>query len=185
MGTDSRAMLDAALADRQEFSAIVTQTEGMVYSIGLAFFRNRALAQDLAQDTYLDLFRNLHKLESDRHIVNWLRQAMSRKCIDYTRRKKNAPHLDLEAIPERGMGPAEPDPAMSAELRRNVADLPPKMRMVLVLRFQQDLKLREIAEVLDMPVNTAKTLLRRSLIRLRPKVAHLRTEVAYAPAGRY
>ena len=53
------------------------------------------------------------------------------------------------------------------------------MRVVLILRFQEDLKLAEIGEILDMPVNTVKTTLRRALQRLKPKVAHLEQEALY------
>ena len=182
--TDPRRMLDAALADREAFAEIVTRTKALVFGVAYGFFRNRAIAEDLAQDAYLELFRNLHKLESDMHIVNWLRQTATRKCIDYTRRKKYRPHLGLDSIPERSVSPVERDPVLSEELARKVATLSPKMRIVVILRFQEDLKIREIAETLGIPVNTVKTQLRRALIRLRPKVAHLRTEVAYAQSAR-
>lgn len=185
MEKGSRKLLDAALADSEAFAQLVTRSEAMVYSIAYGFFRNRSIAEDLAQDSYLELFRNLHKLDSDLHVMNWLRQTTTRKCIDYTRRKKNAPHLSLDSIPERRVGPVERDPILAEELSRKVSALPAKMRMVVVLRFQEDLKLREIAETLGIPVNTVKTLLRRALIRLRPKVAHLKTEVAYATSARF
>ena len=183
MAKGSRKLLDAALADKEAFSDIVEHTKAMTYAIAYGFFRNRTMAEDLAQDAYLALFSNLHKLDSDLHLVNWLRQTVTRKCIDYTRRKKHQPHLDLDSIPEQFVGPVEGDPIMSVELTRKVCELPVKMRMVVVLRFQEDLKLAEIANALGIPLNTVKTLLRRALIRLRPKVAHLRTEVAYASSS--
>ena len=184
MDENPRKLLDAALADSAAFSAIVSKTEGMVFSLAYNFFRNRAIAEDLAQDSYLALFRNLHKLDSDLHLVNWLRMAVTRKCIDYSRRKKFRPHLGLESVPEPREEPAPSDPLLVAELQQKVSELPPKMQMVILLRFQEDLKLREIAETMDIPVNTVKTILRRALIRLRPKVVNLETELCYAPAGR-
>lgn len=184
MDSDPRKLLDAAIADSEAFGAIIAQTEGIVYSLAYNFFRNRAIAEDLAQDAYLELFRNLHKLDSDMHLVNWLRKTITRKCIDRSRRKKFRPHLDLDSVPEPRVGGTPPDPILADELQRRVSELPAKMQMVVVLRFQEDLKLAEIAHAMDIPVNTVKTLLRRALIRLRPKVAHLKTEVCYAPAGR-
>ncbi len=184
MDGNPRRLLDAALADREAFSAIIAQTEGMVFSLGFNFFRNRATAEDLAQDAYLELFRNLHKLESDMHLVNWLRQTVTRKCIDRSRRKKFRPHLDLASVPEPEIQAVQRDPILEEELSQRISELPAKMQMVVVLRFQEDLKLGEIADAMNIPVNTVKTLLRRALIRLRPKVAHLKTEVCYAPAGR-
>ena len=179
-----RELLDAALADRQAFAALVKMSESMVFGLAFGFFRNRAIAEDLAQEAYLELFRNLHKLDSDQHVVNWLRQTVTRKCIDRSRRKKFQPHLDLDAIPEPRAAPVSRDPMLADELASKVAELPFKMRMVVVLRFQEDLRLGEIAEAMDIPVNTVKTLLRRALIRLKPEVAHLKTEICYAPAGR-
>lgn len=179
-----RELLDAALADRQAFAALVKMSESMVFGLAFGFFRNRATAEDLAQEAYLELFRNLHKLDSDQHVVNWLRQTVTRKCIDRSRRKKFQPHLDLDAIPEPRAAPVSRDPMLADELASKVAELPFKMRMVVVLRFQEDLRLGEIAEAMDIPVNTVKTLLRRALIRLKPEVAHLKTEICYAPAGR-
>lgn len=179
-----RELLDAALADRQAFAGLVKMSESMVFGLAFGFFRNRAVAEDLAQEAYLELFRNLHKLDSDQHVVNWLRQTVTRKCIDRSRRKKFQPHLDLDAIPEPRAAPVSRDPMLADELASKVAELPYKMRMVVVLRFQEDLRLGEIAEAMDIPVNTVKTLLRRALIRLKPEVAHLKTEICYAPAGR-
>ena len=184
MDPNPRKLLDAAMADREAFADIVRQTEGMVFSLALSFFRNRDVAEDMAQDAYLELYRNLQKLESDMHLVNWLRQTVTRKCIDRTRRKKFRPHAALDAAPEPRESPAVRDPALAEELRSKVSELPAKMRMVVILRFQEDLKLGEIADTMGIPVNTVKTLLRRALIRLRPRVEHLKTEVCYAPAGR-
>ena len=184
MDSDPRKLLDAALADSEAFGKIIAQTEGMVFSLAFNFFRNRSIAEDLAQDAYLELFRNLHKLESDTHLVNWLRQTVTRKCIDRSRRKKFRPHLDLDSVREPEVEAVEHDPILREELEERIKELPAKMQMVVILRFQEDLKLSEIADAMSIPVNTVKTLLRRSLIRLRPKVAHLKTEVCYAPAGR-
>ena len=184
MDRHSTRLLDAARTDPEAFQGIVEATQGMVYGVAYGFFRNRQTAEDVAQEAYLQLFRNLHKLQTDLHVKNWLRQTTTRKCIDYSRRKHHQPFFSLEAVAEPRTPPAEPDPLLAAELGRKVAELPPKMRMVVLLRFQEDLKLREIAETLDMNVNTVKTQLRRALIRLRPKVAHLRQEVSFAPAGR-
>lgn len=184
MDTRSAQLLDAARADPEAFAGIVDATKGMVYAIAYGFFRDRLIAEDVAQEAYLALFRNLDKLQSDLHVKNWLRQTTTRKCIDYSRRKRHQPFVALESVAEPRTAPREPDPFLADELGRRVAELPPKMRMVVILRFQEDLKLREIAETLSMNVNTVKTQLRRALIRLRPKVAHLRQEVSYVPAAR-
>jgi RNA polymerase sigma factor (sigma-70 family) len=74
-------------------------------------------------------------------------------------------------LPELPVPPANADPLLSATLRQLVAQLAPPARLVVTLRFQEDLQLSEIAEVLEMPINTVKSHLHRSLETLRTKLA--------------
>ena len=184
MNTVSRELVDAALADKEAFVRIIEKHESMVYSLAYNFFRNRTVAQDIAQDSYLELFRNLGKIETDVHLGHWLRQTVTRKCIDHTRRQKHRRYQPLEDVQEPGVSDRQRDPILADALGRKIAALPEKMRMVVVLRFQEDLKLNEIAEAMGIPLNTVKTTLRRALGKLRPKVAHLATEVCYEPITR-
>ena len=181
MDRDERILLDNALRDPEAFAEIVDRHKAMVFSVAYNFFGNRSVAEDIAQDAYLELYRNLGKIESDLHLTFWLRQTVTRKCIDWTRRLKHRRHRPMEDAPEPGFEPEVRDPILADELGRMIATLPEKMRLVIILRFQEDLKLTEIGETLDMPVNTVKTTLRRALQRLRPKAAHLDTEALYGP----
>ena len=179
MDRDERILVDNALRDPAAFSEIVNRHKAMVFSVAYNFFGNRTIAEDIAQDAYLELFRNLGKLESDLHLTFWLRQTVTRKCIDWNRRLKHRRHQPIEDAPEPRFEEQPRDPILADELARMVATLPGKMRLVVILRFQEDLKLAEIGEVLNMPVNTVKTTLRRALERLRPKAAHLEPEALY------
>jgi RNA polymerase sigma-70 factor (ECF subfamily) len=67
----------------------------------------------------------------------------------------------------------EHDPILGQTLRGLVAELPAAARAVVVLRFQEDLEPREIARVLDLPINTVKSRLQRALVVLRGKLASL------------
>ncbi len=177
-----RILVEAALRDPEAFGEIVNKHKSMVYSLVFHFFQSRALAEDIAQEVYLELFKNLDSIVSDLHLSFWLRQAVTRKCIDHTRRLKHRRYQPLEDIIEPGYTPEESDPFLAATLRKKVDALPDKMRMVIILRFQEDLKLSEISTTMDMPVNTVKTTLRRALARLREKAHNLELEVCYAAA---
>ena len=182
MNTAPRTLVDAALRDPGAFEGIVDRHKSMIYSLVLNFFQNRAMAEDISQEVYLELYKHLDRIQSDQHLSFWLRQAVTRKCIDHARRLKHRRYQPLEEIVEPGIEPVSGDLFLAAILRGKVAALPDKMRMVVLLRFQEDLKLVEIAETLDMPVNTVKTTLRRALARLREKVPHLEAEVCYGTA---
>lgn len=177
-----RVLVEAALRDPEAFGEIIDRHKAMVYSLVFHFFRSRALAEDIAQEVYLELFRNLDRIASDVHLSFWLRQAVTRKCIDHSRRMKHRRYQPLEEVAEPGTEPVNGDPLLAETLQKKVAALPEKMRMVVILRFQEDLKLSEIAETLDMPVNTVKTTLRRALARLRESSRSLELEVCYGAA---
>ena len=184
MSQASRRLVENALRDTEAFGEIIDSHKSMVFSVAYHFFGNRAVAEDVAQDVYLELYRNLHRIQSDRHLTFWLRQAVTRKCIDYTRRLKHRRYQPLEDVVEPGIEVQPRDPMLAEKLREKVDALPDKMRMVVILRFQEDLKLVEIAEALDMPLNTVKTTLRRALARLREKIPALEGELCYGTARR-
>ena len=179
-----RILVDAALRDPAAFGGIIDRHKAMVYSLVFHFFQGRGLAEDIAQDVYLELYKNLGQIVSDVHLSFWLRQATTRKCIDYSRRLKHRRYRPLEDVEEPGVDPVTRDPLLAETLWAKVGALPDKMRMVIILRFQEDLKLSEISETLDMPVNTVKTTLRRGLARLREKSQALELEVSYGAAQR-
>src|SRR6201999_516417 len=114
---------------------------------------------------------NLSAIKSPAHLTFWLRKVTAHRSIDQTRRQKVRPQVSLEDVPEPMARQAEEDFMLSETLRRLVETLPEKARMVVVLRYQEDLEPAEIAKVLDMPVNTVKSHLRRSLSLLRDKLS--------------
>jgi RNA polymerase sigma-70 factor (ECF subfamily) len=183
MDSSPRRLVDGALQDPEAFGEIIDQHKAMIYSVAYNFFGNRSVAEDVAQDVYLELYKNLERIESDLHLTFWLRQAVTRKCIDYTRRLKHRRYQPLDEIVEPSAKDVSWDPMLAEALGKKVRALPKNMRMVVILRFQEDLKLSEIADALDMPLNTVKTTLRRALARLRDRVEELQGEMVYG-AGR-
>jgi RNA polymerase sigma-70 factor (ECF subfamily) len=173
-------MVEAALADERAFRAIVDRHKAMVYSIGHSFFQNRETAEDLAQDVFFELFRHLWSIESDLHLTNWLRQAMTRRCIDQARWRRLHAQQSLEDAAEPGAAATPPDPFLAREVRQKILALPDRKRMVVILRFQEEMELEEIARVMEMPLNTVKSTLHRALAVLKRRLGSLRSEYGTA-----
>jgi RNA polymerase sigma-70 factor (ECF subfamily) len=161
----------SARGDHAAFAEIVRENQAMVFGLACRFLRDRSLAEELAQEVFLELYRSLQTIKSPEHLTFWLRKVTSHRCIDHTRRRKNRPQVSLDDAPEPVSEPSAPDPFLSDKLRRLVAALPEAPRMVVLLRYQEDLEPSEIAGILDMPVNTVKSHLQRSLATLRGKLA--------------
>src|SRR4051812_13688955 len=142
----------------------------MVFSLALRFLRNREIAEELAQDVFLQCYRQLDRIEDAGHACSWLRRAICHRSIDELRKRRFRPAVGLDEVPEPAATGQIGDVMLRDRLRGLVGDLPEKARMVVVLRYQEDMLPAEIAELLEMPVSTVKSHLHRSLTLLRGRL---------------
>ena len=168
---ETRALAEAAGGDDVAFGSLVRRYQGMVFSLAHRFLRDRSAAEDLAQDVFLELYRNLPGLRSTAHMRFWLRRVACHRCIDRIRKSASQPEASLDDVSEPAVAPVARDVLLDARLRDLVGQLPPRPRLVMLLRYQEDLEPSEIAAVLDMPVNTVKSHLRRSVSVLREQLS--------------
>jgi len=146
----------------------------MVFSVAYHFLHDRPAAEEVAQEVFFSLHRHMGTMQSAAHAAFWLRKVAVQRSLDEARRRKRRPQVALESVAEPVAGPASApgagDPLLGAILRRLIASLPETPRMVMVLRYQEDLDPGEISALLEMPVGTVKSHLQRSLALLREKL---------------
>jgi RNA polymerase sigma-70 factor (ECF subfamily) len=164
------ARMAAETEARASFSDVLREHQGMVFSIALHFLRDRSAAEEVAQDVFLQLHRNFDELETGVRMTFWLRKVTANRAIDYIRKRKLRTGVALEDAPEPRSPAEQPDFLLSRRLRALIATLPDQPRMVMVMRYQEELMPTEIAEILGMPVRTVKSHLQRSLAMLREKI---------------
>ena len=175
-----QALWKARGGDRDAFAVLVREHQSMVFSIAYNFLRNDAVAEELAQEVFLELYHSVSSIETPAHLTYWLRRVATHRCIDHSRRQKNRPAVALEDIAEPAGAPPMEDHFLGDALRKLTAALPEKPRSVLILRFQEDLDPSEIAKVLGMPLNTVKSHLQRSLTILREKLERTKVKTCTA-----
>jgi RNA polymerase sigma-70 factor, ECF subfamily len=163
-------LLQARAGDRSAFASLVRAHQGSVFSIGLRMLSRRDAAEDLAQDVFLQLYRKLDTIESVEHLGFWLRRVAANLAIDWLRRAPLSATQPLEESAEPAAQEPESDLLMSRELARLLGELAPHPRAVMLLRYQEDRDIAEIATMLDMPVNTVKSHIKRSLTALRGRM---------------
>ena len=154
-----------------EFELIVRQHQGMVYSIAYNFFNNVAVAEEVAQDVFLQLYENRRSVESHSHVIAWLRRATTHRCIDVVRHRSFHNEVQLDELPETHDDQPETDPLLQERLRRLVASLPETPRTVLILRYGEDMDAEEIGRTLEMPVRTVWSHLQRGVALLKEKAS--------------
>lgn len=153
-----------------DLTSLVRQHQSMVFSLAYHFLHDRFVAEEVAQEVFLSLHRNLDTIQTPEHAGFWLRKVTVQRAIDETRKRKRRPQVALEAVPEPVARTPQRDPMLGEVLRRLIATLAEAPRAVMILRYQEDLDPSEIAELLDMPVGTVKSHLQRSLALLREKL---------------
>ncbi len=115
----------------------------------------------------MQLHRRIAAIESDAHLLFWLRKVTTNQAIDRLRQDKRHRIVPLDDDPGIAAEPLESDPLLQQRLRALIAQLPAAARAIVLLRFQEDMDPTEIAEALDMSINTVKSHLRRSIAVLR------------------
>jgi RNA polymerase sigma-70 factor (ECF subfamily) len=154
--------------------------QSMVFSIARRIVHDPSLAEEVAQDVFLELYGHMTSLASEDHVAHWLRRVTAHRSIDQARRRLRRPQ-DYAAVgfaepgvAEPAAASQEPDPWLAERLRQMIEALPIMPRTVIVLRYQEGMGPEEIAAVLEMPVATVKSHLQRALKVLRAKSQRLR-----------
>jgi RNA polymerase sigma-70 factor, ECF subfamily len=159
-----------------EFEQLLEEHQSMVFSLALRMTGDRGLAEEIAQDVFLELDRNLGKIESPLHACQWLRRVtMSRSADALRRRRVRGVDLWVEIEEQHGARAEDRGSPLATRLETLLATLPEAQRAALILRYQEDLTPEEIAATLDAPLATVKSQLQRGLKLLRSKaVSHLK-----------
>ena len=162
-----------------DFEQLVDEHQSMVFSLAWRMTGDRGLAEEIAQDVFLELDRHMGKIESEQHACFWLRRvAMSRSADALRRRRVRRMDLWVEMEDRHAVQAEFRTSALGVRLEQLLATLPEQQRAALILRYQEDLTPEEIAATLEAPLATVKSHLQRGLKLLRAKAQnHLREYV--------
>src|SRR4026208_2457603 len=95
---------------KADFESAVREHQGMVYSIACNYFHNAALAEEIAQDVFLQLYESRLSVETGPHCIAWLRRSTVHRCIDTLRRSSFRNEVQVDLMPEIPVDVPETDP---------------------------------------------------------------------------
>ncbi|HMQ35224.1 MAG TPA: sigma-70 family RNA polymerase sigma factor [Chloroflexaceae bacterium] len=171
----------AQQGDPQALTQLVTGQQHYIYSIAMSVLKNPEDAADLTQEAFIRLFRALPQYNGESRFTTWLYRLVVNMCRDELRRRGRqvpiTPPAPEEEEADQLAGVADddrwsdPEQALASrelrdQVRRALVQLEEHYRLVLTLYYFDDLKYTDIAEILDIPLNTVKSHIRRGKERL-------------------
>lgn len=178
---DTALIAHAAEGDRTAFHTLVERHRPMVYRVAYQYAGNHHDADDIAQEVFIKVFQSLARFRQDAQFTSWLYRIAMNACIDHQRRQSPHvlrrdtadPDLAMQTAPEPAPGPEQV--AAGAELgialEAAIGALPPRQRLIFVMRHHEGLKLHEIASALGLQDGTVKRQLHSAVHRLRKVLA--------------
>jgi RNA polymerase sigma-70 factor (ECF subfamily) len=169
-----RLMARVVDGDQQAFAEVYDATSRIVFGIVLRVLRDRAQAEEVTQEVYVDAWRLAKRFDRERgSATGWLNTIAHRKAVDRVRSAARAAARDQQHF-ERDARAPEPDVSdivVARDDSRRVRDalqrLPEVQRTALELAYFDGRSQREVAEYLEVPLGTVKTRIRDAMKRLR------------------
>ena len=181
--TDEELLALFRQGTHEAFGAIVRRYEGELFGYLRRYLGDRDLADDVFQNTFLQLYTKIHQYEPGRPVKPWLYAIATNQAIDALRRQGR--HQTVRLYPEgeenegdtpqlltllesRGAGPLEQlqDEERKQLIRASVEKLPDFLKQVVILAYYQGLKYKDVADTMGIPVGTVKSRLHTALCKL-------------------
>jgi RNA polymerase sigma-70 factor (ECF subfamily) len=189
---DERLIGEVAAATPEAFEELLRRYEGPVLTFCYAFVRDRASAEDMAQETFLRVFRNAARYQPVAKFTTWLYTIAANLCINELKKLKHRPSVSLDEpagddpqgtrIIERLRGSARAPPSETelreagSLIRRAIDHLPYDQRTTLIMVEYHHLQYQEIAEILGVTVSAIKMRVKRGRETLREALKVLQAE---------
>jgi RNA polymerase sigma-70 factor, ECF subfamily len=166
--------------DHQAFEALVQRYEARIRRLAFAFVRDESLAEDVAQDTFLQALRRIDSLKQATSVRSWLFSIAVNRARDELRRRARWAPGDFGSDAEQG--PVATDQSgeervmqlqLRGHLRRVIDELPDRYRVPLLLKEVEEMTYAEIARTLGIPMGTAQIRIHRARLRLRESLRKL------------
>jgi len=172
--------------DQNAFAEIVELFKDKVYQLCYRMVGNAHDAEDIAQEAFIRAYININSYDTDRKFSTWLYRIATNLSIDRLRKRKPDYFLDAEIEGTEGLtmysqlpsDELQPDEMVEslefkAWIQQEINELPVMYRSVIVLKYIEELSLKEIGEILDLPIGTVKTRIHRGREALRKRLRNV------------
>lgn len=149
-------------------SDVVIKNKENYYRLAYSYVKNVDDALDIVQESIYKAISSIDSLKNPKYIKTWLYRIVVNTSLDFLRKHKRVDVVEQEILEKCISG--DEDDYENIDLHRALDELSPNYRTIIALRYFEDLKIEEVADVLNENVNTVKTRLYRALKMLRVKM---------------
>lgn len=176
---DVELMLAVQRGDVSAFERLFEKHIRAVVGFAARFVGTRARAEELAQDVFLQVFRNRSRYEPRARFATWLYRMVTNACLSEVRRvdhRRSVPQADdyeeraVVTATDRTSEDDAADREMLQRMQAALGDLPPQQRAALLLARVEGLSYDEVADALSCSVSAVKSLVHRATVTLRDRV---------------
>lgn len=154
----------AAHGDQAAFRVVVETQQAFAYAVAYRFVGEAGEAEDIVQEAFVRLWRNLHQYRPEVKLSTWLYRIIANLCLDflksrpqkYRRRAADLDHSHAVADPDTPEEALHRKEVMAA-IRAAADELTPLQRAVFILRDLEDLPVEEVCDILSMPAGNVKS----------------------------
>lgn len=169
--------------DRDAFHDLFEAHKDRVYTIAFHYSCDEAMARDVTQQVFLKLFMSINQFHEDSQFTTWLYRIVANACTDEHRKRRRfvpfSPEIEVKTMVEKGsQEEAYHRREVAASVRGAIAELTPKLRLPILLKYVEGLSYDEIAESLGLSIGTVSSRLNRGHKMLARKLGHLRSDLA-------
>jgi RNA polymerase sigma-70 factor (ECF subfamily) len=161
--------------DPRGFSGLYNRYKNRVFGFLVRMTSDREIAEDLLQDTFLAAMRNANQFDRSRNFLSWIFGIAHKRTIDYFRHIKVENEHQADTEHSVGKGPETPEinlenSQLKIVLNEAIKTLDPLQREVFLLREVGDVPFKEIAQIMNCPINTALGRMRLALKNIRKEI---------------
>ncbi|KGR82666.1 RNA polymerase sigma factor [Lysinibacillus odysseyi] len=149
----------------QLFVAFIRANKERFYLLAYSYTKNEQDALDIVQDSIQKALQSLHTLQNEQQLKSWFYKIVVRTAIDFLRKHKRIQVTDDEQL--MFLSPPQNDTYENMDLDSALDTLPPAYREVIILRYFEDLKIEDVAQIVDANVNTVKSRIYKALKLLK------------------
>jgi RNA polymerase sigma-70 factor (ECF subfamily) len=182
-GSDENIIIEYLNGNKEAFTKIVNRYLKIIYNFVYRLVGNDKIAEDISQEVFLRVWKNIKKFDLEKNFKTWIFSIAKNTAIDYLRKRKDVPISAFDN--DNDEGNFIEDTLTDEELRPNeifalsenkihieeiMNELTITQKQVILLKYMNEMPLSEVAEVIKIPLDTAKSHHRRAIMKMRKSI---------------